>query len=110
MHFMRTSSHLGLDHAVDRAQVVDVGHGVVVLVLDQLVRELNLALVLALPHHHQVQVLGPLALHVRHDRADLGAGWCRQLGQVMLLITSYMGKKNSVIVVACIRVCVCREG
>lgn len=74
MVFIRLGGDLGLDLAMDRTEVVDIGHGIVVLVLGQQTQELGLlVLAAALADHHQVQVLATLFLHVRRYRPQLVA-------------------------------------
>lgn len=81
VNLMRPCSDLGLDHAMDGRQVVDIGHSLVVLVLDQQVREIKLCLVFALADNRQIQVLGPLCLHVCPDHPELATRLCLQLWQ-----------------------------
>lgn len=66
MVLVRLGGDLSLDLAMDRTEVVDIGHGIVVLVLGQQTQKLGLlVLTAALANYHQVQVLATLFLHVR---------------------------------------------
>lgn len=87
MDLMRPCSDLGLDHAMDGRQVIDIGHGLVVLVLSQQIREIKFRLILALADNRQIQVPGPLCLHICPNHPELTTRLCIQLWQEPLLIS-----------------------
>ena len=82
--FVRSGGDFGLDHAMDRGQVIHVGHSLVVFVFDQQIRKLNLRLVHALAHDRQVEVLRPLCLQIDTDHSELATSRRVKFRQMML--------------------------